>query len=339
MNDSSKNERLAKIYVQTHMRFALGINNPTELLKYNAVYYPAFKTIIDESEILSYYIECNKTIYEYLELALTTFMENAKSPSEPDEKEPSFQLDVIKTCLEECARRVIDWMEICYPSHYCTVNNLLSGQGYLQLLRCVSKYYSNEANINSKLQQQANLNTAQATRVANSKVTGLGFGIISNSIISHLIYNSQNEAEIKRQTKEAETYLLKAKTQISLNMKRQLQIANRNYYNTFFIPQMIEAIKNTFREIAILSLISLEKQCGVNISFIKQIDFEKSQMILKRIDNSPNPDEIIALALLSCPYNIDIYIEAKKRNMCEFFLDNLIDSFSLTEQINAKMKQ
>ena len=102
------------------------------------------------------------------------------------------------------------------------------------MTKIVSDYYLNEATLAASLQQQANKNLDRAVKIADSKITGLGFGIISNSIISHIVYLTQNEAEIRKQTKEAEEYLHQAKDRISIQSNKQLKIGNRNYYTAVF---------------------------------------------------------------------------------------------------------
>lgn len=324
----------ARRCVESYIRF---MSEGSEIPDYNPAFYSAFQTVLANQDLLYYYMDISEIISEGLDLALLTFDLNAKNPSEPEFKEPEFQLGTIKVCLDEYAGKIIEKIAQSYPTCYCTKEEIIQGSAYLNLLQEVSNYYANESSMASRLQYQVNAQTTQALRVAESKVTGLGFGILSSSIWAHLVYMVQNASEIKKQTAEAEQYLENAQKRINADAKRQLQKANNTYYDKVFYPRVRELISNVFWEMALLSLICIERECNVDISLVKQMDYEKSQVILSRIDFAPDKNEIITTALLSYPYNVHIYAEAKKRNLYEFFLDKLVEMLFLGDLLSKEI--
>lgn len=106
----------------------------------------------------------------------------------------------------ECARELIRFFETHFGVFDCLKDDLVKGIGYAGLVSIISSYYTydyqterqNDLSIDVQLFLQ---------KIADSKTTGLGFGIVSSGLATPLAYLMQNEEEIKRKTREAEVYV------------------------------------------------------------------------------------------------------------------------------------
>ena len=163
--------------------------------------------------ICDLFIANSDSILTYLDLNNLTMNSAAKAVESFDKKVDRFEydpknfLDSIESEMEKCASDLIRYIENHFAIYDLLENDLIRGRGYANLVAIAADYYTHGEQITHKIERNASQQRANAQRIASAKVTGLGFGIISNSLAAHLVYNAQSEAAIKKQTAEAKEYL------------------------------------------------------------------------------------------------------------------------------------
>ncbi|MBR5233099.1 MAG: hypothetical protein IKW03_02710 [Clostridia bacterium] len=293
-------------------------------------------TICDDNDSVQVYLAINKIVSEHLDLAIKTFEINTKSF-----EDPLHQMEVVRVCLNECADKLFeDWKDRYFetePPSSLIKNEIVYGPSFIQLTQVTSEYYKHEQNATIAYEIQAESEKRTAIKIASSQVNGLGFGIISNSIASHLIYMMQSEAAIKRQIKNAEAYIQKEKSIINSRRDNRIALSNRTYYSTKYIPQMTKTIEDCFSDVILCSIMALAKRNLINLDIVKNINYELSQDTLLQINSSENIESVIIKALEYCPYNVHAYAEARKHNISNDALQLAIMKYELNSAIDKEI--
>ena len=266
---------------------------------------------------ISTYLDLNNITINSAEKAIEMFDEKV----DRFEYDPKDFLNSIESEMETGALALIAYIERRFAIYDLLVSDLTKGRGYADLVTIAADYYAHGASVQHKIDLNTIQQKANAQRIASSKVTGLGFGIISNSLAAHLIYNAQSEAAIKKQTAEAKEYLSTREVEISMRASEQWHIAQMRYFQSTLGPKMREAIPCAFADMLTRCVAFLGKHNCINIKLIESFDFERSQAILdKAYDVSSSACKIIEDAFRWCPYNINIYVKAKQ---CGMFNDKM----------------
>lgn len=297
-------------------------------------YLKAVGKVLEDYQSTEAYLFVNKVASKHAERAMQTFNINANQY-----ENPVHQLEVVRVCLQECSDELYNCWKYGFAPNILPPeikNELVFGSSFVRLTQITSAYYKHEEISSRTYEIQANAEKRNAIRVASSKITGLGFGIISNSIASHLIYLMQSEAAIKRQVRAAKEYVEREKIIIERKMGRQIEAANRMYYSTEYAPAARKCIEQCFSEVVVLSILALGKRKLVDVAQIQSFDYEKSQEVLAKIEFADKPELVIEESLKYCPYNVHAYAEAKKRSV---FNDNLEMAMKLLDLNEAVDKE
>lgn len=284
-------------------------------------------TLTTFDAICDLFIANASSILTYLNLNSITMNSAAKAVESFDKKVDRFEynpkdfLDSIESEMAVCASDIISYIEKRFAIYDLLENDLLKGHGYANLLSIAAEYYAHGESIKHNIELNTIQQKANAQRIASSKVTGLGFGIISNSLAAHLIYNAQSEAAIKKQTTEAKEYLSTRNFEISMRASEQWHLSQMQYFQSTLGPKMREAIPGVYTDMLARCVAFLGKRNCINIKLIESFDFERSQAILdKAYSVSSSVHKIIEDAFRWCPYNINVYIKAKQ---CGLFNDKM----------------
>ena len=269
--------------------------------------------------ICDLFIVNSDSILTYLKLNDITMNSATKAIESFDKRVNGFEynpknfLDSIESEMAICASDLNRYIESRFAMYDLLDNDLVNGRGYASLVAIAADYYAHGESIKRKIEINAIQQKANAQRIASSKVTGLGFGIISNSLAAHLIYNAQSEAAIKKQTAEAKEYLSAKDIEISGRASEQWHLSQMEYFRSTLGPKMREAIPGVYADMLARCVAFLGKRNCINIQLIESFDFERSQAILdKAYSVSSSMHKTIEDALRWCPYNINVYIKAKQ---------------------------
>lgn len=163
--------------------------------------------------------------------------------------------------------------------------------------------------VNDLLEQVTSfMNQAQqAEQERDSKITGTGFGIITNDIIGFGVWAAMENKTIKQQSSVANAEFC---SEID-TVQRELEQTSKGRLSRYGREVWLSGLKNS-TDLFIISL--FKKYIDVLISSgkfnpdaLNYIDITKSQSILQNIDTTDNKVGILDAAFLSCPFNPELY--------------------------------
>lgn len=264
---------------------------------------------IGKTDSIMTYLNLNSIAMNSAEKAVEMFDEKVNRL----EHDPKKFLDSIEYEMTACASDLVSYIENRFEIYDLLEKDLIKGRGYTNLVSIAADYYTHGESVKHKIELNTIQQKANAQRIASSKVTGLGFGIISNSLAAHLVYDAQSEAAIKKQTAEAEEYLATRNAEISIHADGQWYLLQQQYFQSTLAPKMREAITYAYTDMLAYCIAFLGKRNCIDVELVKSFDFERSQAILdKAYSISSSAHKIIEDALRWCPYNINIYVKAKQ---------------------------
>lgn len=162
---------------------------------------------------------------------------------------------------------------------------------------------------NAYLEQATSfLNQAQQAEYnRDSKITGTGFGIITNDIIGFGVWAAMENSAIKKQASAANAEFRNEIDAISRNLENNSRVRLDKYGKDVWLP----SLKNSI-DLFVISLFNKYMEILIsngkfNPDALKYIDIAKSQSILQNIETTSNKLGILDAAFLSCPFNPEIY--------------------------------
>lgn len=157
-------------------------------------------------------------------------------------------------------------------------------------------------------QAQSFLNQAQqAEQERDSKITGTGFGIITNDIVGFSVWAAMENKAIKQQSSVANAEF---RSEIE-TIQRKLEETSNGQLSRYCREVWLPGLKNS-ADLFIISLFKnyidvLISNGKFNPDALNHIDITKSQSILQNVDTTENKVGILDAAFLSCPFNPELY--------------------------------
>lgn len=271
---------------------------------------------INVTQSLRRYVSIQREFSEKAQETVTNLDENARFYDSSLK-----QISLVRAEISIFIDQLISNLMRQYNYYDCTREDFLQDESYTRLMRIQEEYDKYCELLKTNQQALASVKLAQAAGEAASMVTGLDFGIISNSISAHLIYHAQNEAAIRRQKAEAQEYYERQEKLIHAQAEQKASLESHEYYNRVFMPQIKSTTQQVYGGIMISYLQILHKLGAINIDEIKDFDHSRSQQILRNLVGCSNPERVIATALVACPFNTEVYVHAEKYGLLD---DNLL---------------
>lgn len=147
----------------------------------------------------------------------------------------------------------------------------------------------------------------QAEAERDSKITGTGFGIITNDIVGFGVWAAMENSAIKKQASAANAQFRNDIDIIQSSLENSSKVRLTKYGKEVWLP----SLKNSI-DVFIISLFNkyieiLTSNGKFDSDALKYIDISKSQSILQNVDTTNNKLGILDAAFLSCPFNPEIY--------------------------------
>lgn len=227
-----------------------------------------------------------------------------------------------------------------YDVYDKTVDDFLANnKGYNNIIEIISTYNDTlktvmdaANNINEKELEKAKLR-------AQSQIRGLDFGIVSNSIAAHVLYASQEKAELQKQTRKAIEQYNKESEIITNNINEVTNKKLDEIYRDTFLSEIRVAIKQCI-DLLFMSYVEELANCNVlDLSCLKQMNFERSNTLLKNVDIVKNKEKLICEVVQICPFNMSLYRVAYTNDIFSNDLINIAQYFELSEKITDKFKK
>lgn len=151
-----------------------------------------------------------------------------------------------------------------------------------------------------------------------ASVTGLDFGIISNSLVSHAIYATMNASQEHKQEQAALKQYNKEIEDLRKNVLSNYEAQEQKYISSVYV----EGIELGFTALTVEWLDKLLSDLVKNNKFdsnaLKYIDLERSNDLLKNLNLAKNKTPILENAFLACPFNIAVYMNAMKYDLLDY---------------------
>ena len=292
------------------------------------------KTIYIPDGLGLYILEKNKFETDYAGV-LSKFEENAKFYMEPKSL-----LMSLKSTIECNLNPYINFLNK-YGVYDLTVEDLfLLSQNYAHMLDLATNYYRYQNNIQERESIVRKANLAQAEYEAQSMVTGLSFGILSSSLTAHLVYAAQNEAKMKKQAIEAQEHFDKMSRSIEISSNNRIAKDCEQYYRTHFASQFRNALLGMYGEMFSFYIAKAAAILDIDLNDIysQNYDFELAGRMVKRVGSNVDFQALIVAALTQCPYNLDVYLFAKKKKLLDDNLKTLLVKLELWEEFQSSAK-
>ena len=222
-----------------------------------------------------------------------------------------------------------------FDLYNCTKEDFVGDSSYPQFEVIRQDFDKYAARVKATGDVSVNIQLEQAAQEAASKITGMGFGLISNSLVSHLIYAVQSEATIKKQTADAQSYYDQRERQIQASENKKIEQECRRYYDKITVPRLKVEIHKIYTN-ALVAYMRILNQVGyIDIEDIQGFAFERSQQILRNLNATSNPQNVVAAALSECPYNTDIYMQAIQKGILKKELVELAEDLGIEDELSS----
>ena len=158
----------------------------------------------------------------------------------------------------------------------------------------------------------------EAGQKADSRVTGMGFSILSGRFINHAIYAAMEASTLSKQEKEADAVWRKETHELTSRLEAEYNKKCADYITHQYIPNMDAAftvLSYEFLDRYVSDLIEHNKFDRAALNFV---NICRSNDLLKNLTLSENKKAILANAFESCPYNIAVYMQAMKYDLLDY---------------------
>lgn len=216
-----------------------------------------------------------------------------------------------------------------YGIYNKVVSDFIPAQYYEKILE------TNQENIDNAIAEASDeywcaLETAREE--AGNSVSGLPFGIISNSLIGAGMYALQERAEVKKQLAKANAEYVQCSLHLENTYNIMVETAKKGGHEQL-VSHLEVATGELLDHIAALYLTELSSCGQFDISCLNGISIERSSELLNKLKFINDKCNVIKQALSLCPFNPLIYIHASEVNLLSPDLVNLGKHLHIQEDI------
>lgn len=247
---------------------------------------------------LDKYLQETKTLDAYLQDGLKVFEDETFAVISP-----GYVLDNLLKELEKYVDHISSFLE-------CDCSDFFENSQSINKMRNITQTFI-DFRYKAKDEQDAirDSQLRNLRKVADSQVTGLDFGIISNSILSHLVYSEMNDAKKKKQEDEASQYYWRESDNIYRQNSDALSDVIFEFSENYYIPILKQGFKGFYFEAFNKYMSILNKLGKINLSEINETKYDiyASNSVLNKQDSGLSVHDRIYNAFNFCPYNPEIY--------------------------------
>lgn len=189
-----------------------------------------------------------------------------------------------------------------------TISELVeNNSGYILFQNITEQSFEEYKNIFVESTEKYIRSLENTQAIANSKVTGSGVTLYSNSLIAHLTFSALESSTIKKQMAEADKEYSEAMTKFTReNQSEQDKKQNDFLYNKLY-PAYFEIIGTFINNLIEKYLKILDVNSVYDYSKAQKYDTQKSTELLNNIDLVDDKKQVLVQAFKNCPYNNKVY--------------------------------
>lgn len=248
-------------------------------------------------------------------------------------------ITVINDTVEESIKSFITELSENDIYNFTIDDFLNENQGYLHIIQLEKAYLDTIFEMAKKSYDVKKDALSRAQQNANKQITGLDFGIISNSLIAHMMYASKSEKEIKKQMYEAELQYSKAAEQINREVVSARDKAIDDVFFNQFIPNIKEYISEFYDGLFNQQVNIIPRINKIHSNCVSQLDYKRSESLLENLDLVNDKEKLLFQVVQTCPYNLDLYLNAFKYGLFSNELIEIIKYLNIEEDLIAIFEQ
>lgn len=171
-----------------------------------------------------------------------------------------------------------------------------------------------------------------ADEYTDNMVSGLPFGIISNSVIGLGVYAAQDYSERKKQAKEAGKTYRQMERNARYAKSASITAASEQAKEKF-IRTCVASVSNIYDTMANAYLKTLEKCGRYNSNCLAGISVKRSSELLKNLNIVNEKDRVLLSSIKLCPYNPLPYAHAGIFGMIDENMIHMIDYLHINNRV------
>ena len=242
-------------------------------------------------------------------------------------------VEKITQCIEKDIKNIIAELSK-FDIYNLTVEDFLKeNSGYNILNESIRIYLEFLENINQKGDEITQNELNKAKKTAESQITGLDYGVISSSLVAHLMYASQNDRKVKKQIKEAEQQYNKEASYIIRKFNYLKDLSINEFYRNKLIPTFKESIKQCYLDLFSFYANELTKCNQLDIDVAEQLNFERSNSLLDNIDVVEDKKKLFKEIIQVYPFNQKLYEKLFLYDLFDNEILNLVKYFEIENEI------
>lgn len=184
---------------------------------------------------------------------------------------------------------------------------LIDNSGYKTFLLITKEAadYIKQIRIEEFEKLKDNYNVAKDSALAS--IEGSGLALISNSIVSHLVFASLESFTISHQEAVAQKKLRNAKILLTQQSKNTLEQLEHRYLIDVLYPAYLDIVETFISSIIDKYLNILQSNGIFEYNKIKNFNLERSIELLSNLEFIQEKSKVLIQAFKECPYNPLIY--------------------------------
>lgn len=189
-----------------------------------------------------------------------------------------------------------------------TLSELIErNQGYISFQNVTKEGFQKWKNISVESIEEYIEGYKDAQSDANSKITGSGVTLYSNSLMAHMTFAALESNIIRKQVAQADKEYQKAMSELSQRNETRQQKKEDNFLYNELYPAYLSIIGTFVSELMEKYLRILSEYSVYDYSKVEPYNIEKSEELLENLKILDDKKEVLSSAFRNCPYNQSIY--------------------------------
>jgi len=177
-----------------------------------------------------------------------------------------------------------------------------------------------------------------AERTAQSKVTGSGISVWSNSFTTLASFAALDYFSAKGQIKKASAEYKQEIQNLEKYGKSKTERKSIEYLKTHYFPEMEQALSVFAFGMMDKYLNTLIAEKQFDEGTLQYVDFERSTDLLNNLKLSSSVDAILENAFIACPFNVKTFIKTAELNKLNDNILQVIHDLDLTTELREEYK-
>ncbi len=179
----------------------------------------------------------------------------------------------------------------------------------------------------------------QADNRANAEITGTGFGIITNSVISYAVWAVMEESALNKQRTRANAIYKSMIDEVSARGAAAKNKREIEYSINVWLPSLKQSI-DLFIFSCFDKYIQILIQHGAfQADALKYNDLQRADKLLENIESAQDKHQLLRHAFMACPYALPVYLCALDNGVAAEEVAEASKRFDLSDSLLESVSQ